>query len=193
MSFRVQILALLLLAATAQAATPDFHLRPDSPAIDAGAPIPSVTTDFDGVKRPQGKGYDIGAYEFVQPAPASAPAPVPALSMSAKIAPEHRKLVREHTVWYRHFPARIDEVWITFAPKKKQMGRIIYSHGVLPPTISLVTIAELEICAAIKSQEMPHDSIKYPLAYKVYQLSAATGTLRPKNVPVTSGALLSCP
>ena len=127
MGFRVQILALLLLAATAQAATP-----------------------------------------------------------------EHRKLVREHAVWYRHFPARIDEVWIKFAPKKKQMGRIIYSHGVLPPTSSLVTIAELEICAAIKSQEMPHDSIKYPLPYTVYQPFAVVGTLRLKPVPVASGALLSC-
>ena len=42
----------------------DFHLLPKSPAIDAGAEAPEVRTDFDGVARPQGKGYDLGAYEY---------------------------------------------------------------------------------------------------------------------------------
>ena len=41
----------------------DFHLRPDSPAIDAGFPEPEVTHDADGAPRPQGAGYDLGAYE----------------------------------------------------------------------------------------------------------------------------------
>lgn len=27
--------------------------------------MPTVTDDFDGVARPQGSAYDIGAYEFV--------------------------------------------------------------------------------------------------------------------------------
>jgi hypothetical protein len=43
----------------------NFHLQPNSPAIDAGITIPEVTTDFDGITRPQGNAYDIGAYEFV--------------------------------------------------------------------------------------------------------------------------------
>ena len=41
----------------------DFHLRYDSPAIDAGLPLPDVTHDADGVARPRGAGYDLGAYE----------------------------------------------------------------------------------------------------------------------------------
>jgi hypothetical protein len=41
----------------------DFHLQSTSPAIDSGAAILSVTTDLDGVLRPQGLGYDVGAYE----------------------------------------------------------------------------------------------------------------------------------
>jgi hypothetical protein len=44
-------------------ATGDFRLRPDSPAIDVGLPLPEVTRDALGVVRPQGRGYDLGAYE----------------------------------------------------------------------------------------------------------------------------------
>jgi len=46
----------------------DFHLQPDSPAIDAGQAIAEVADDYDGTPRPQGSAYDIGAYEFVPPA-----------------------------------------------------------------------------------------------------------------------------
>jgi Right handed beta helix region/Protein of unknown function (DUF1565) len=41
----------------------DFRLRSDSPAIDVGLPAPEVTHDADGVPRPRGRGYDLGAYE----------------------------------------------------------------------------------------------------------------------------------
>ena len=41
----------------------DFHLRIDSPLIDAGIPIDGVGADFDGKARPQGAGSDIGAFE----------------------------------------------------------------------------------------------------------------------------------
>ena len=46
-------------------ASDDFHLQPDSPAIDAGEPLAEVAIDFDGVSRPQGAGWDIGAFEFL--------------------------------------------------------------------------------------------------------------------------------
>ncbi len=41
----------------------DYHLGEGSPAIDSGLEVP-LTTDLDGCARPQGSGYDIGAYEF---------------------------------------------------------------------------------------------------------------------------------
>ena len=44
-------------------ANSDFHLQAGSAAIDAGAAV-SLGTDYDGVLRPQGNGYDLGAYEF---------------------------------------------------------------------------------------------------------------------------------
>ncbi|MCA9411468.1 MAG: hypothetical protein KC944_09690, partial [Candidatus Omnitrophica bacterium] len=51
----------------------DFHLRHDSPCIDSGVLIASVTDDYDGNSRPfvwstqyggDGSAYDMGAYEF---------------------------------------------------------------------------------------------------------------------------------
>jgi hypothetical protein len=41
----------------------DFQLRTGSPAIDSGLALSAVTVDITGAPRPQGAGYDIGAYE----------------------------------------------------------------------------------------------------------------------------------
>jgi hypothetical protein len=43
----------------------DFHLRSNSPAINRAITLAAVTNDLDGVARPQGASYDIGAFEFV--------------------------------------------------------------------------------------------------------------------------------
>lgn len=42
----------------------DFHLQAASPLIDRGAGLPNVPADYDGTLRPQGAGYDIGAFEW---------------------------------------------------------------------------------------------------------------------------------
>jgi len=47
----------------------DFRLKPGSPGIDAGVTIEAIGTDLRGTKRPQGKAYDVGAYELEQAAP----------------------------------------------------------------------------------------------------------------------------
>jgi hypothetical protein len=44
-------------------ASHDFHLKGISTAIDRGSSIGAPSVDFDGNARPQGAGYDIGAYE----------------------------------------------------------------------------------------------------------------------------------
>jgi hypothetical protein len=43
----------------------DYHIPPSSPSADAGKTIASLTYDLDGVARPQGSGYSVGAYEPV--------------------------------------------------------------------------------------------------------------------------------
>ena len=43
----------------------DFRLQAGSPAIDAGSTNPDVTDDYVGTSRPQGAGYDLGAYERI--------------------------------------------------------------------------------------------------------------------------------
>ena len=42
----------------------DYHLLPNSPCIDAGTDV-DVSTDIEGNKRPQGQGFEIGAYEYI--------------------------------------------------------------------------------------------------------------------------------
>jgi hypothetical protein len=43
--------------------TGDYHVQPTSPVKDAGTSSNSPAADFESVVRPQGSGFDIGAYE----------------------------------------------------------------------------------------------------------------------------------
>ena len=54
----------------------NFHLRPGSPAIDAGLDA-GIIVDLDGLPRPQGEGFDIGVFEADPTAPAPGPNPTP--------------------------------------------------------------------------------------------------------------------
>jgi hypothetical protein len=45
-------------------ASPNFALTEKSPAIDKGVPLTETKIAFDGTPRPQGRAYDIGAYEY---------------------------------------------------------------------------------------------------------------------------------
>ena len=47
----------------------DYRLQSGSPLIDRGQSLPEVLFDYDGIPRPQGAGYDIGAFEGAYLAP----------------------------------------------------------------------------------------------------------------------------
>ncbi len=51
-----------------QMALSNYHLLPISGCIDKGTDVSAPTDDLDGVLRPQGGGFDVGAYEY-GPAP----------------------------------------------------------------------------------------------------------------------------
>lgn len=59
------------------AAGHDFHLQSTSTAINAGVALFHLSDDFDGNTRPQGAGYDIGAYEYAAVGPTVTPEPSP--------------------------------------------------------------------------------------------------------------------
>ncbi len=54
----------------------EYNFKPaaGSTLLDSGVTVVAVTDDYDGISRPQGSAYDIGAYELEVPAP---PEPVP--------------------------------------------------------------------------------------------------------------------
>lgn len=54
--------------------TPDFHLQSTSPAKDAGV-FTTALFDIDGISRPQGASFDIGAYEYPSGAVADTTSP----------------------------------------------------------------------------------------------------------------------
>jgi hypothetical protein len=53
----------------------DFSLQLNSPAIDAANALYAQSTDYIGTTRPQGAGYDIGAYEYMSSATTTTPPP----------------------------------------------------------------------------------------------------------------------
>jgi hypothetical protein len=65
------------------AASMDYHLQSTSPAKDAGVDV-GVAMDRDGNVRPQGTGYDIGAYEYGTGGGTN-PAPLPPSSLQLTI------------------------------------------------------------------------------------------------------------
>jgi hypothetical protein len=75
-------------AAFVDAAKGDYRLVAGAQAIDAGVIISEVATDRAGVRRPQGRAYDVGAYEW-QPGAARAAGHEPSVAVRARRIRSH--------------------------------------------------------------------------------------------------------
>jgi len=94
---------------------PPFRLTSGSPARDAGTATEAPTTDYFGIARPQGSGYDIGAAEFEGSVPT--PTPQPTTTPPGGFSIDTRR-VAGYTVWgYELYLADIrsliDALWVT--------------------------------------------------------------------------------
>jgi parallel beta-helix repeat protein len=89
----------------------DFHLQANSPAIDEGLALANVPTDKDGVQRPQGAAWDIGAYEYTQEGD-TVPPTVPTELTAAVIS-----------------STQIDLSWTASTDNVGVTGYIIYRNG----------------------------------------------------------------
>ena len=58
----------------------DYALQSSSPAVNSGVYISLVTHDFNGISRPQGSAYDIGAYEYCTNCTTTVVAPPPPIA-----------------------------------------------------------------------------------------------------------------
>jgi hypothetical protein len=92
------------------AAKADFHLQPDSPAINAGSEKLAPADDLDGFPRPYGPAFDIGACE-AHPEGAKAEAPKAAAKESAKPEPARRKAATPEALsaWSARLKGRLAE------------------------------------------------------------------------------------
>lgn len=61
----------------------NFHLQAGSPATDAGTAISNLLTDADGIRRPQGKAYDIGAFESFSGSTGATDPPAPSCDLNS--------------------------------------------------------------------------------------------------------------
>jgi hypothetical protein len=121
--------------------TPEFKPMENSPVVDAGITIDTVTKDLEGTLRPQGNGYDIGCYEYLPP-------PIPLISLdktlfnfaSSGVHVTDSQLLRisNSGTGILNWTAEPDESWIQVSPSSGSgFGNVtitVNSTGLSPGT-----------------------------------------------------------
>ncbi len=129
----------------------DFHLQSSSPVINSGATISSVTSDYDGISRPQGSAYDIGAYEYVgTPSSDTQPPTIPANIIATAISSSQINL---------SWTASTDNVGVTGYRIYRGGSQIATSAtnsysdtGLTPSTAYSYTVAAYDAAGNVSSQ-----------------------------------------
>lgn len=107
----------------------NFTLQDTSPCIDSASTISLTTPDYNGIARPQGSAYDIGAYEYAQANPdESSPDPPDFFNVvSVSSYPDSSKFM-----WGGVDSTDLDSVWIrksgVSCPSSKTDGDSVYYY-----------------------------------------------------------------
>lgn len=116
----------------------DFRLQPQSPCIDKGTTSGAPPTDIIGVKRPQGAGVDMGAYESYNTTPTPTQTPIPPIAQRYYVKPTGNDL-NTGASWANAFRSlsksvtiagRGDEVWVAMG-NYQEAETITNPEGVL--------------------------------------------------------------
>jgi parallel beta-helix repeat protein len=111
----------------------DLRLKPGCAAIDSGSSVLAPATDIVGTVRPQGKGIDIGAYEYLIPTAALRPNGVPIDAKPARLIVGYSHINRSISAYVKASPSMglLDEMnGYTFSVcdiHGRQFETIIYS------------------------------------------------------------------
>ena len=107
----------------------DFHLTSASPAIDAGVTLLEVPTDFEGVTRPQGNAWDMGAFEY-----GSSPPPPPPVTVT--VSPSYPTVAAGATQQFTASVANASNPSVTWAAN---IGTISSSGLFTAPMVTVNT------------------------------------------------------
>ena len=105
----------------------DYHLRANSPCIDAGGSASLVTQDFEGDPRPMdgtteprgdGSDFDIGADEF----PGPTITPTPTITSTPTVTARPTLAVTPLPTWVAHLPDSVSMEFVEIPAGRFQMG-----------------------------------------------------------------------
>jgi len=171
------------------AAGSNFRLQAGSPAIDAGLNS-GFSRDIVQVARPQGTGYDMGAYEYTgasssptptptpTPAPSPSPTPTPAPSPTPTPAPTPS-------------PTPIPSGSISVSPTSLAFGTVVIgSTANQTVTISNPSTVSVSISkVAVSGTGFTASALTLPLTLASGQSAAVTVTFSPQTSGAVTGSL----
>ncbi len=163
----------------------NFRLQSGSPAIDAGANS-NVWRDIVQVARPQGTGFDMGAYEYTGAAPSPTPTPTPTPAPSPTPTP-----TPSPTPTPTPSPTPAPTGSITLSPTSLAFGSVVIGSSgnqtvtVSNPSSVSVTISQL----AVTGTGFSASGLVTPLTLASGKTAAITVKFAPQSSGAVTGSL----